>query len=129
MTSHTDQGVFHEGERAVQQRAGVASIAARLGPLMVQPELDPDFAEFLEEQPFLVVASTEGGPHSDADIGHEHGDDRRYEKDQPTGSGTNGRQQAKQCKHWGVAPCSFSGGAPPVSTSADSSLWTPEVGA
>jgi predicted pyridoxine 5'-phosphate oxidase superfamily flavin-nucleotide-binding protein len=57
MTSHTDQGVFHEGEKAVQQRAGVASIAARLGPLMVQPELDPDFADFLEEQPFLIVAS------------------------------------------------------------------------
>ena len=49
--------VFHEGERAVQERAGVAEAAAKLGQHMVQPQLDGQFAAFLREQLFVVVAS------------------------------------------------------------------------
>lgn len=48
--------VFHEGERAVQRRAGVADQAARLAS-MIQPRLDAAFAAFLATQPFVVVAS------------------------------------------------------------------------
>ena len=50
-------GVFHEGETAVQKRAGVLDAAAKLGPRAVQPELDVRFAAFLREQLFVIVAS------------------------------------------------------------------------
>lgn len=52
-----ETGVFHAGEEAVQRRAGVFEQAARLGPRMVQPVLDREFAAFLAAQPFVVVAS------------------------------------------------------------------------
>jgi predicted pyridoxine 5'-phosphate oxidase superfamily flavin-nucleotide-binding protein len=50
-------GVFHAGETAVQEHAGVREMAASLGSQMIQPRLDPDFAMFLRAQPFVVVAS------------------------------------------------------------------------
>jgi hypothetical protein len=50
--------VFHEGEKAVQERAGVRAEAAKLGELTVQSHLDDDFAGFLEAQPFVVVGSS-----------------------------------------------------------------------
>jgi predicted pyridoxine 5'-phosphate oxidase superfamily flavin-nucleotide-binding protein len=49
--------VFHAGERAVQERAGVRATAAKLGPRMVQPELSADFAHFLAAANFLYVAA------------------------------------------------------------------------
>jgi predicted pyridoxine 5'-phosphate oxidase superfamily flavin-nucleotide-binding protein len=50
--------VFHEGELAVQRRAGVGQMAAKLGPRVVQPRLDPQFAEFLARQRFVIVSSS-----------------------------------------------------------------------
>ena len=50
--------VFHEGETAVQKRAGALGAAARLGPRVVRRQLDAGFAAFLREQPFVIVASS-----------------------------------------------------------------------
>jgi predicted pyridoxine 5'-phosphate oxidase superfamily flavin-nucleotide-binding protein len=50
--------VFHDGEQAVQERAGVRAEAAKLGAMMVRSHLDDGFAGFLQAQPFVVVAST-----------------------------------------------------------------------
>ncbi len=47
---------FHEGERAVQERAGVASIASRVGG-SIHSEVPPPARSFLFEQPFAVLAS------------------------------------------------------------------------
>jgi predicted pyridoxine 5'-phosphate oxidase superfamily flavin-nucleotide-binding protein len=49
--------VFHDGERAVQQRAGVAATAAELGARVVHGSLNPRFAAFMAAQPFVIVAS------------------------------------------------------------------------
>ncbi len=58
----TTASVFHEGETAVQERAGVRTAAARLGAGMIEPVLDAQFAGFLRRQPFVIVAShTAGG--------------------------------------------------------------------
>jgi predicted pyridoxine 5'-phosphate oxidase superfamily flavin-nucleotide-binding protein len=51
-------GVFHEGEEAVQRRAGVFEMAAKLGERMVERSLDAQFAAFLAAQPFVVVGSS-----------------------------------------------------------------------
>ena len=50
--------VFHEGETAVQARAGVRAAAAKLGPRMVRRQLDGEFADFLRRQPFVIAASS-----------------------------------------------------------------------
>lgn len=47
--------VFHEGERAVQARAGVERIAAQVGR-MLQGHIPAEFGEFLRRQPFVIVA-------------------------------------------------------------------------
>src|SRR5579862_3177543 len=48
--------VFHEGERAVQLRAGVEAVAAQVGRNIL-PFVPPEFGAFLSRQPFVVVAS------------------------------------------------------------------------
>src|SRR5215475_3526169 len=48
--------LFHEGERAVQQRAGAERVAAQVGRNIVS-FVPPGFAAFLSRQPFVVVAS------------------------------------------------------------------------
>lgn len=48
--------VFHEGERAVQRRAGVERVAAQVGRGILS-FVPPEFAAFLSRQPFVVVAS------------------------------------------------------------------------
>jgi hypothetical protein len=48
--------VFHEGERAVQRRAGVEQIADQIGRLIL-PVVPPEFGPFLSGLPFVVVAS------------------------------------------------------------------------
>lgn len=58
MRPQSETEVFHDGEKAVQERAGVRTDAAKLGSMMVQSYLDDDFAGFLEAQPFVVVASS-----------------------------------------------------------------------
>jgi predicted pyridoxine 5'-phosphate oxidase superfamily flavin-nucleotide-binding protein len=55
----TPEALFHEGERAVQARAGVAEIALNVGRGALQPAIDPEFAAFLAERVF-VVAGAEG---------------------------------------------------------------------
>lgn len=48
--------VFHEGERAVQQRAGVGHMAARVGN-GIHDAIPPAAREFLSAQPFAVVGA------------------------------------------------------------------------
>ena len=50
-----EQMRFHEGERAVQERAGVERIAAQVGQNIVS-SLSAEHAEFVRQQPFLVIA-------------------------------------------------------------------------
>ena len=47
--------VFHDGELAVQRRAGVERIAARIG-LNISPSMPDEYGSFLSRQPFVVVA-------------------------------------------------------------------------
>jgi uncharacterized protein len=49
--------VFHDGEKAVQERAGVRGPASKLGSRMVRSELPADFADFLASVPFIYVAA------------------------------------------------------------------------
>ena len=48
--------VFHEGERAVQRRAGVERVAAQVGR-GIASWIPPAFAEFVRRQPIFVLAS------------------------------------------------------------------------
>jgi uncharacterized protein len=50
---------FHEGERAVQRRAGVEDVAARVGRNVIDA-IAPDHAAFLARQPFVVIAANDG---------------------------------------------------------------------
>jgi uncharacterized protein len=49
-------GLFHEGERAVQRRAGAERMAAQVGRNIVS-FVPAEFGAFLSRQPFVVVAS------------------------------------------------------------------------
>ena len=49
--------LFHEGELAVQRRAGVEEIARRVGMGNLGDALGPELDDFLAEQAFVVVAS------------------------------------------------------------------------
>jgi hypothetical protein len=51
---------FHEGELAVQRRAGVEDVAQRVGAGNLGNALGPDLDDFLADQPFVVVGSTDG---------------------------------------------------------------------
>lgn len=51
---------FHDGERAVQARAGVAAIAERVGG-SIHAEIPPRAQAFALEQPFAVLASRDKG--------------------------------------------------------------------
>jgi predicted pyridoxine 5'-phosphate oxidase superfamily flavin-nucleotide-binding protein len=50
------QTPFHEGELAVQRRAGVERAAAQVGR-MIGPSIPPEFAGFVARQPFVVAAA------------------------------------------------------------------------
>jgi predicted pyridoxine 5'-phosphate oxidase superfamily flavin-nucleotide-binding protein len=50
---------FHEGELAVQRRAGVARVAAKVGRNIL-PFVASAYREFLSRQPFAVVARRDG---------------------------------------------------------------------
>jgi predicted pyridoxine 5'-phosphate oxidase superfamily flavin-nucleotide-binding protein len=60
---------FHEGERAVQERAGVAAIASRVGG-SIHAEIPPRAQAFLLEQPFAVLASRDAEGRVWASIVH-----------------------------------------------------------
>lgn len=51
---------FHEGEHAMQQQAGTAEMAAKIGPT-IRAEIGSRSREFLAAQPFAVLASRDGG--------------------------------------------------------------------
>ncbi len=53
-------GVFHAGERAVQQRAGVAERMAEVGPRVIRPGMPDQHRTFFAQLPFLVVGSVDG---------------------------------------------------------------------
>jgi predicted pyridoxine 5'-phosphate oxidase superfamily flavin-nucleotide-binding protein len=50
--------VFHAGELAVQQRAGVQQMAARVGN-GIRPVISSAAAQFLAERPFAIIAMTD----------------------------------------------------------------------
>ncbi|MBV9820208.1 MAG: pyridoxamine 5'-phosphate oxidase family protein [Solirubrobacterales bacterium] len=49
--------LFHEGEREVQRRAGVADVALRVGRGALQTAIDPEFSAFLAQRMFLVAGA------------------------------------------------------------------------
>jgi len=55
-------GKFHEGEIAVQEQAGVRSLAQRVGN-GIHPFISDSAAEFLQSQPFVIVASQDVSRH------------------------------------------------------------------
>ena len=55
MSPTTPRTMFHDGERAVQRRAGVERIAAQVGR-NIAPSITSGYAEFLHQQPFAVAA-------------------------------------------------------------------------
>jgi uncharacterized protein len=55
MSLTTPQSRFHEGERAVQRRAGVQRAADQVGRY-IGSSIRADHAEFLHRQPFVIVA-------------------------------------------------------------------------
>jgi hypothetical protein len=61
--------LFHEGERAVQEGAGVAAIADRVGG-SIRAEIPPPARAFLLEQPFAVLASRDAAGRVWASIVH-----------------------------------------------------------
>jgi hypothetical protein len=54
---HTGASPFHEGELALQDRVGVKEKVARFGERGIRPFLPDEHREFLEELPFVFVAS------------------------------------------------------------------------
>lgn len=54
------KSAFHEGELAVQEKAGVASMAARIGG-SIKAAIHPYAEEFLAAQPFVIGATTDAG--------------------------------------------------------------------
>jgi predicted pyridoxine 5'-phosphate oxidase superfamily flavin-nucleotide-binding protein len=55
MTSPT----FHEGERAVQQRAGVAERMAQVGPRVIRDFMPEQHRDFFAQLPFVVVGTVD----------------------------------------------------------------------
>jgi predicted pyridoxine 5'-phosphate oxidase superfamily flavin-nucleotide-binding protein len=62
---------FHEGERAVQSRAGVREVAERIGGRMVASSMAGVFRALFEELPYVVVAAVgpDGAPHASMLVG------------------------------------------------------------
>ncbi len=56
--SDADNGRFHSGERAVQRRAGATAAADKLSRV-IQPYVAPDFRDYLEAQPVVVVGAAD----------------------------------------------------------------------
>lgn len=51
---------WHEGERALQQRLGVADRMAEIGPLIIRDFMPDQHREFFAQLPFVVVGSVDG---------------------------------------------------------------------
>jgi uncharacterized protein len=51
--------IFHEGERALQQQAGVAERLARVGPQMIRDHLPEQHRSFFALLPFILIASVD----------------------------------------------------------------------
>jgi predicted pyridoxine 5'-phosphate oxidase superfamily flavin-nucleotide-binding protein len=56
-TGAQTETLFHEGELAVQQRAGVADVARRVGEGSIEHQLAPEVVAFLTHQLFLFCAT------------------------------------------------------------------------
>jgi predicted pyridoxine 5'-phosphate oxidase superfamily flavin-nucleotide-binding protein len=55
----TSQGVYHEGELAVQRRAGVVREAGRLSGMLSSRQLGGGAARFLRDRDFAVIAASD----------------------------------------------------------------------
>src|SRR5262245_24696586 len=62
MATTMTRTMFHEGELAVQGRAGVEAVAAKVGRY-IHASIPPDHADFLSRQPFVVLAATDAAGH------------------------------------------------------------------
>ncbi|MBC7683010.1 MAG: pyridoxamine 5'-phosphate oxidase family protein [Ferruginibacter sp.] len=51
---------FHAGERAVQQRAGVAERMAGVGPRVIRSTMPDQHRDFFAQMPFVVLCSVDG---------------------------------------------------------------------
>jgi uncharacterized protein len=51
------RGAFHEGERALQEQAGVAERLARLGPQVIRDHMPEQHRRFFALLPFVIVGS------------------------------------------------------------------------
>jgi predicted pyridoxine 5'-phosphate oxidase superfamily flavin-nucleotide-binding protein len=60
MPSTQPRTMFHDGEHAVQRRAGVERVAAQVGRT-ISSRISHDHAEFLRDQTFVVVAGRDDG--------------------------------------------------------------------
>jgi predicted pyridoxine 5'-phosphate oxidase superfamily flavin-nucleotide-binding protein len=59
MTSHTRGAGFHEGELAVQQRAGVTAAAARLSGMLAPADLRGGLTRFLAGRTFAALSASD----------------------------------------------------------------------
>jgi uncharacterized protein len=50
---------FHAGERALQERAGVAERMARIGPQVIREQMPEQHRQFFELLPFIIVGSVD----------------------------------------------------------------------
>lgn len=58
MNTNGSDTPYHEGERTIQERAGVREAATQVAG-MIQPELSENMRAFLAEQPFVVAATVD----------------------------------------------------------------------
>lgn len=74
MTDDTPSGppVFHEGEIAVQTRAGVAELAAKFGPQFIRRFMQDQHRVFFQSLPFMLVGALDrdGRPWASAVFGN-----------------------------------------------------------
>jgi predicted pyridoxine 5'-phosphate oxidase superfamily flavin-nucleotide-binding protein len=61
MRTEAVRSVFHEGELAVQRRAGVGGEAAQLARMLGPAELHGGFARFLQARTFAALTARDGG--------------------------------------------------------------------
>lgn len=59
-TSPARQPIWHEGERFLQQRLGMAERMAEVGPRIVRDFMPDQHRDFYEQLPFIVMASVDG---------------------------------------------------------------------
>jgi predicted pyridoxine 5'-phosphate oxidase superfamily flavin-nucleotide-binding protein len=68
MPSHPQRGPWHEGERAMQERLGMAERMAEVGPRLIRGHMPDQHREFFEQLPFVLVGSVDERGHAWASV-------------------------------------------------------------